>query len=198
MEDIISYAKTVLFFLLFVNLLMQLIKGSSYERFISPICGMILVILLLQPIFGIFGDGGEEVLYAAEQKLSLFFARNEEELLTSDEAGYQFAILEAYESDLKVQLSELLEKEELTIISADFSISAEEKEFGRIRGLNLVAEKKKENEKNKIEIVPISFGNEKKQGTVSAEEIRIKDKLADFYNVDEGNIYVSIREEEDG
>ena len=54
MDGIISYAKTVLFFLLFVNLLMQLLKGSPYERFVHPVCGMILVIMILRPMLSLF------------------------------------------------------------------------------------------------------------------------------------------------
>ena len=50
MDEIISYAKTVLFFLIFVNLIMQLLKGSSYERFVHPVCGMILVIMIIRPL----------------------------------------------------------------------------------------------------------------------------------------------------
>lgn len=197
MEAIISYAKTVLFFLLFVNLIMQLLKGSSYERFVHPICGMILVILIVRPILGLFG-GEEKVLHAAEQKISLLLAQNETEFILPENAGYEFAVLETYEKELTRQLSEILTADGLSVVSADFSISAEEKDFGTIRGLTLLAERKKEENTQRIEIAPIVFEREKREDTVSAEEIRIKDKLADFYNLEEGNIYVSIKEECDG
>lgn len=197
MEAIISYAKTVLFFLLFVNLIMQLLKGSSYERFVHPICGMILVILIVRPILGLFG-GEEKVLHAAEQKISLLLAQNETEFILPENAGYEFAVLETYEKELTRQLSEILTADGLSVVSADFSISAEEKDFGTIRGLTLLAERKKEENTQRIEIAPIVFERERREDTVSAEEIRIKDKLADFYNLEEGNIYVSIKEECDG
>ena len=197
MDEIISYAKTVLFFLLFVNLIMQLLKGSSYERFVHPVCGMILVIMIIRPLLGFFG-GEEKVLYAAEQKLSLLLAREDAQFSLPESAGYEFTVLETYEKELIAQLSGILEKEGLYVVSADFSVSAEEKEFGTIRGITVYAEKENKQKQGRIEIVPIVLENRKREGTVSAEEIRIKDKLADFYQVDEENIYVSIKEEQDG
>lgn len=197
MEEIISYAKTVLFFLLFVNLILQLLKGSSYERFVHPVCGMILVILIVSPILKLFG-GEEKVLYAAQQKLSLLLAQSENRFSLSEEDGYEFAVLENYEKELITQLSGVLEQEGLFLVSADFSISAEETDFGTIRGLYLTAERKKEEVSGKIRIAPIVFESKKPGSGVSAEEIRIKDKLADFYQVEVDNIYVTIKEEQDG
>ena len=197
MDEIISYAKTVLFFLLFVNLLMQLLKGSSYERFVHPVCGMILVIMILRPVLSMFG-GEEKVLYAAEQKLSLLLAQGEQGYVQEEGTGYEFAVLEAYEDELVIQLSEVLAEEGLSVVNADFSLSAEEKDFGTIRGLKLTAEAAKEQREGRILIAPIVFERGIREETVSAEEIRIKDKLADFYQVDEANIYVNIKEEQDG
>jgi len=196
-EAVISYAKTVLFFLLFVNLIMQLLKGSSYERFVQPICGMILVIMIIRPVLHLFG-GEEKVLYAAEQKLSLLLAQNEEQMPLYEGKGYEFAVLENYEKELTVQLSEVLKEEGYTLRYADFSISAEEKDFGTIREITVVGERKKEGVTGKIDIAPIVFEREERESNISAEEIRIKDKLAGFYNVEEGNIYVSIKEEYNG
>ncbi len=197
MGEVISYAKTVLFFLLFVNLLMQLLKGSSYERFIHPICGMVLVILIVRPVLTLF-DGEERVLFAAEQKLSLLLAQNETEWELPETAGYEFVVLESYEDKLKEQMAGLLAEDGLRVVSADFSIAAEEKEFGKIRSVTVTAERISKEGRQKIEIAPIVFERGEQSGTLSAEEIRIKDKLADFYNLEEGNIYVNIREEQDG
>lgn len=197
MDEIISYAKTVLFFLLFVNLLMQLLKGSSYERFVHPVCGMILVIMIIRPVLRLFG-GEETVLYAAEQKLSLLLVQGEQGYLREEETGYEFAVLEAYEKELTVQLSGILSEEGLSVVSADFSLSAEEKDFGTIRGLTLTAEAVGKEKEGSIFIAPIVFEHRKGDETASAEEIRIKDKLADFYQVNEANIYVIIKEAQDG
>lgn len=197
MDAVVSYAKTVLFFLLFVNLLMQLLQGSSYERFIHPICGMILMILIVRPVLALFG-GDEKVLHAAEQKLSLLFAQNETEFVLPETKGYEFAVLENFEKKLTEQLSGMVTEDGYSVVSADFSICAEEKEFGKIRGLSVIIEKTKKENGKKIGIAPIVFEGEYQRETLSAEEIRIKDKLADFYNLEEGNIYVSIKEGQDG
>ncbi|MBE5931533.1 MAG: hypothetical protein E7268_10845 [Lachnospiraceae bacterium] len=197
MDEIISYAKTVLFFLLFVNLLMQLLKGSSYERFVHPVCGMILVIMILRPVLAMF-DGEERVLYAAEQKISFWLAQEEQGYLPEEGTGYEFAVLEAYEQELCAQLAGVLAEERLSVTAADFSLSAEEKDFGTIRGLKLTAETAGEQRPGRIFVAPIVFESRKGDGTVSAEEIRIKDKLADFYQVDEANIHVTIKEAQDG
>lgn len=183
--------------MLFVNLVMQLLKGSCYERFVRPVCGMILVILIVSPVLRLFG-ADEKLLLSMEQKISFLLAQKDREITFAEEAGYEFAVLEAYEEELVMQLAKLLEQEGISIVSADFSISAEKEDFGTIRGITLYAGKEKGTEEEKIRIAPILLGKEKREATVSAEEIRIKDKLADFYNVDADNIYVSIKEEQDG
>lgn len=197
MEAVVSYAKTVLFFLLFANLVMQLLKGSDYERFVHPVCGMILVILIVRPILALFG-GEEKVLYAAEQKISFLLAQETPRLVVPEDAGYEFAVLEAYEEELIAQLSGILSEEGLSVLSADFSLSAEEKDFGTIRALTVSAEYGRKETGTKIEIEPIVFEQKRPDTTVSAEEIRIKDKLADFYRIEKENINVSIKEERDG
>lgn len=197
MDEIVAYARTVLFFLLFVNIVMQLLKGSSYERFVHPVCGMILVIMIVRPLLGLFG-GEEKVLYAAEQKISLLLARSESEPGVVQAPGYEFVVLESFEQELVAQLSRRLEQEGLQVVTADFSLSAETKDFGTIRGLTVTAESKKAGEKRGFHIAPIVFENRKREPSVSAEEIRIKDMLADFYQIDEANIYVNIKEDSDG
>lgn len=197
METVISYAKTVLFFLLFANLVMQLLKGSNYERFVHPVCGMILVILIVRPILTLFG-GEEKVLHAAEQKISFLFAQETPRLVVPEDAGYEFAVLEAYEEELVTQLSGILSEEGFSLVSADFSLSAEERDFGTIRGLTVFAEYGRGEEETKIVIEPIVFEQKRPDTAVSAEEIRIKDKLADFYRIEKENINVSIKEERDG
>lgn len=197
MDAVVSYAKKVLLFLLFVNLIMQMLKGSAYERFVRPVCGMILVILILQPMLRFFGMD-EKVLAQAEQKISLLLAQNQTDFMVPEGAGYEFAVLEAYKEELTVQLKEFLEEEGVTLVSADFTISAEEKDFGTIRGVSVSGKTKTPGDGGKIRIAPIVFERSSTKETASVKEIHIKDKLADFYNLEQGNIYVSIKEEQDG
>lgn len=197
MDALISYAKKVLFFLLFVNLIMQLLKGSAYERFVRPVCGMILVILILSPVLRLFGMD-DRVLAQAEQKISLLLAQGHTDFTVPEEAGYEFAVLEAYKKELTAQLEGILAEEGITLISADFTVSAEEKDFGTVRGLSLTAVIKADSPGGKIEIAPIVFEREREERAASAKEIHIKDRLADFYNLEQDNIYVSIKEEKDG
>lgn len=196
MEEIISYAKSILFFLLFVNLIMQLLKGSSYEKFVRPVCGMLLVILIVKPVLSLFGME-EQLLFAAEQKISFLFSESEAEFVMPEGAGYELSVLEAYEEELTGQLGELLLEEGISLISADFSLSAEENTFGEIRGITVEAGTETQH-RARIEVEPIVFGEESVEEGMSAEEIRIKDKLANFYNLERENIYVSIKEEKDG
>lgn len=199
MDGIISYAKSILFFLLFVNLMMQLLKGSAYEKFVRPVCGMILVILIVQPVLSLFGME-EQLLFAAEQKISFLFSEGEVEFVLPEGTGYEFSVLEAYEEELTEGLRELLCEEGLTLVSADFSLSAEKNTFGELRGVTLEARTGTETTQpgTRIEIAPIVFEKEATKDAMSAEEIRIKDKLADFYHLERENIYVSIKEEQDG
>ena len=199
MEALVSYAKSILFFLLFVNLIMQLLKGSSYEKFVRPVCGMILVILIVKPVLSLFGME-KQLLFAAEQKISFLFSEGEAEFVLPEGTGYEFSVLEAYEEELTGQLREMLSEEGLLLVSADFSLSAETNSFGEIRGLTVEVKEGEEvwQSAERIKIAPIVFEKEATKDGMSAEEIRVKDKLADFYNLERENIYVNIKEENNG
>ena len=106
------------------------------------------------------------------------------------------AILTAYKEELAGQLEELLLEEKLYLLQAEFVLCEEEEQYGKIEKINVVATYR--NSENRIQIEPVQIGGELQRDAetdfLSPMEIHIKNKLAGFYNVEESNINVIVRE----
>lgn len=197
MQALVSYAKTIVLFLLFVNLFLQLFGNGNYEKFVRPVCGMLLIILFIRPMLSFF-DSEEKLLWSVQQKLSFLYAGEETGITLPKETGYEFAVLQEYEKELTIQLEAYLQKEGLVLDSVDFSVSAEQADFGTIRGISVCVAEKGAVKSEFVSIAPVVFSKEKKEEIATIKEICLRDKLADFYQMEAGNIYVSIKEEQDG
>lgn len=195
LESIYNYAKEILFFLLFMNLCMQLPGAAEYKRYVRFVFGMVLILLCLTPVVRIFGE---------EDRISYYLRKNllQSELSYSDgdlfleEGDRKNAIVEAYKEELCEQLEILLQEETLHLLQADFTLSEDEMEYGKIKAIFVVAQYSNGDDRITIEPIQIGENGRNRQETefLSPMEIHIKNKLAVFYNVEESNINVIVRE----
>ena len=195
LESIYNYAKEILFFLLFMNLCIQLPGATEYKRYVRFVFGIVLILLCLTPVVRMFGE---------EEQLSYYLRKNllQSELVHSDtdlfltEGDRKDVIVEAYKEELCEQLVRLLQEETLHLLQAEFVLSENEQEYGKIEEIFVVAQYS--NGGDKITIEPVQIGENSKSREkaefLSPMEIHIKNKLAVFYNVEESNINVIVRE----
>lgn len=192
LEEIYNYAKQILFFLLFMNLCMQLPGAAEYKRYVRFVFGMVLILLCLTPVVRIFGEEDRISYYLRKNLLQSEMARSDADLFLT-EGDRKNAIVEAYKEELCRQLVTLLQEETLHLLQADFVLSEDEAEYGKIEAIFVVAQYSSGG--NQITIEPVQIGESKQEVEfLSPMEIHIKNKLAVFYNVEESNINVIVRE----
>ncbi len=73
MQKILEMVRCVAVFYLLEQMVLNLLPGNSYERYVRFYLGLLLVILLLQPVFEVFALVGrvdmEVLVYELEQEV---------------------------------------------------------------------------------------------------------------------------------
>ena len=178
-----------------MNLCMQLPGATEYKRYVRFVFGIVLILLCLTPIVRMFGKEERISYYLRKNLLQSELAHSDADLFLA-EGNRKNAIVEAYKEELCGQLVSLLQEETLHLLQADFVLSEDEMEYGKIEEIFVVAQYS--NGSSRITIEPVQIGkssqNKEEAEFLSPMEIHIKNKLAVFYNVEESNINVIVRE----
>jgi len=202
-----EWIKNIIIFLVLTTIITNLLGKSAYKKYVNLITGIILLILVINPLIK---------LLKLEDSLDYFFSSNYLLAETKD-ANIKFdgmedmkknTILKEYKEKLKEQIASILEVENLYIDSIVLTIDegSDSLTYGQIDSLNIIASyvRTKEEESSpgidKINIGKIKIGenNESDEENVrkilTPNEINAKKRLSDFYNMNPDNINISIRE----
>lgn len=207
MEEIYSWIKNILIFMIINTIIMNLLGNKSYKKYVSIVSGMVLVLIVISPVMK---------LMKLEGNLDYYLQANEFAIETSDfkndlnrmEEEQRDAIFAEYKEKIRLQVEELLSEDKVSVKSIKIVLDQDPSStsFGEIKGMVIEAstagdkDVKDENSLSieEVEIAGIIIGKttENADSTVpSPMEINIKKRIADFYNIEQGNINISIQGE---
>ncbi|MDD3172446.1 MAG: stage III sporulation protein AF [Herbinix sp.] len=201
--EVYSWIKNIVVYMIINTIIMNLLGNKSYKKYVSIVSGMILVLIVISPLVK---------LMKLEDNLDYFLQSNDFAIESSDfknelnqmEEEQSDAIFAEYKEKIKKQVEELLLAENVYLKSFQVEIDrkTDSSTFGEILNMNITAsiEQNKEKEDSlqidQIDIDKIDIG-EKDEDTSkdvpSPIEINIKNKLSDFYNIEQSNINISIQ-----
>lgn len=205
MDIIYTWIRNIVVYMILNTIIMNLLGNKSYKKYISIVSGMILVLIVVSPLMNYM---------ELEDNLDYFLQANDFSIETSDfkndlnrmEEAQSDAIFAEYEEKIKLQVESLLLEEQVNLINFDITIdkNSSNATFGEILQMDITANMEQNEEEDKeerlfideIDVDRISIGNEvedEAQKPPSPMEINIKNKLADFYNIEQGNINISIQ-----
>ncbi len=208
MEELYSWIRNIVIYMIMNTIVMNLLGNKSYKKYISIVSGMILVLIVITPFLR---------LIRLDESLDYFFNSNNFSVDTSEfrkdlesvEKEQQEAVFAEFEEGIRKQVKELLQKKNILADSIDiiFNTDSESEDFGSIEAMNIHGVTAgdgdlKENPDNnrldidEIKIAQVTIGDEEKTSekqVPSPLEITIKKELADFYNMEQGNINISIQ-----
>ncbi len=206
-QEIYSWIRNIVIYMIINTIIMNLLGNKSYKKYVSIVSGMILVLIVISPLMK---------LMKLEENLDYFLQSNDFAIESSDfknelyqmEEKQSSAIFTEYKERIKVQVEGLLQEENVYLESFDITIDrqADSATFGEILKMDIkayVKQSEQEGSKSKkrlqideIEISEIAIGKQEIEASKilpSPMEINIKNKLSDFYNIEQGNINISIQ-----
>ncbi len=204
MELIYTWIRNIVIYMLLNTIIINLVGGKNYKKYISIVSGMILVLIVITPIMDFM---------KIEDKLDLFQSKNDFSVETSEfradlnrmeEAGRE-AIFAEYKEKIKQQVKEILAKEKLKLTEFDLKLDqdAASSEFGSVLSMDISAtneysSRKEENNHLLIDDIEINHIRIKEEEDdierpPSPQEIIMKKRLSDFYNIEQGNININIQ-----
>lgn len=205
MDEIYGWIKNIVIYMLLDTIIMNLLGNKSYKKYAGIISGMVLVLIVISPLMK---------LMKLEENLDYYLRFNEfnidtiefQNSLSVAEESQKEAIFGMYEDKIIEQAKELLMEEGLYPESIRVEIDEDPNSagFGNIKGFVIVARQADEAGKSKdsriniddIEVSRVIIGKsteEYEKRVPSPLEIAIKNKLSDFYKIEQGNINISIQ-----
>ena len=205
MEEIYVWIKNIVIYMIINTIIMNLLGNKSYKKYVSIVSGMILVLIVISPLVSFM---------KLEENLDYFLQSNDFAIETSDfkndlnrmEEQQSNAIFAEYQDKIKLQVKDLLLEESVYLDSFHITLDrdAGHSTFGEILSMNITAkleQNEEEDNADKLQIDEIAIllididGQTEKtpKNLPSPMEINIKNKLSDFYNIEQGNINISIQ-----
>ncbi len=106
MEHVLEWIKTLIFFSLFVTLIMQLLPGDQYKKYVRFFAGMILIVLAVSPLFRLMNRSDIQ-----HGLLEVLAYEQESSQLQMDFPYMEQQQQEYYQEQLKLSARALMEKQ---------------------------------------------------------------------------------------
>ena len=204
MDIIFNWIRNVVIYMILNAIIMNLLGDKSYKKYVSIVSGMILVLIIISPLMNYMDLEDTLDYYLKANDFAVETSEFKNDLNRMEEAQSD-AIFAEYKEKIKQQVEGMLREEKLKLISFNLTIdkNAQSPTFGEIQHMDISAEIEKSEEEeeeqrlfvDKIDIASIRINKKEKEDKKqppSPMEINIKNILADFYNMEQVNINISI------
>lgn len=205
MEEAYSWIKNIVIYMLLNTIIMNLLGNKSYKKYVSIVSGMILVLIVISPLMKLMKLDENLDYYLGSNDFAIEASEFKKDLSRIEEEQ-RTAIFAEYEGKIRQQTEELLLEEGVYLESFHISVDQDigSAGFGEITRMDITAamddksgqESTDRLQIDKIEIMRITIGDQAEntdESPPSPMEINIKNKLSDFYNIEQDNINISIQ-----
>jgi Stage III sporulation protein AF (Spore_III_AF). len=202
--EVYAWIRNIVVFMMINTIIMNLIGNKSYKKYVSLASGMILVLIVVSPLVKVL-KLQESLDYFLDSNTFAMDTSNFKNELSNVEEEQSDAIYSEYKDEIKNQVKKLLKVDNVYLKSFEVQIDTNTKSdtYGEIAKMNIKATTEESQETtsdnliiNDISIDHISIGKnteKDREKLPSPLEINLKNKLSDFYNIDQGNINISIQ-----
>ncbi len=204
MDIIYNWIRNVVIYMILNAIIMNLLGDKSYKKYVSIVSGMILVLIIISPLMNYMEIEDTLDYYLQANDFAVETSEFKNDLNRMEEAQSD-AIFAEYVKKIRQQVEEILQEDKLKLIRFDLTLDKNPKNptFGEILHMDINAEMEQSEEEEEehrlaVDEIDIASIRIKKQGEnevsnpPSPMEINIKNKLADFYNMEQVNINISI------
>ena len=201
MGEIYDWVRNTVIYLILNTIIMNLLGNSSYKKYVSIVSGMILLLIVVSPFFKLLKMDGILDYYLNSNFYRTDMKDYQKELKLMEEKQQQ-ALYGDIKERIKKQVTDMLSEEGLYLYDFDIVMNQDldSKEFGEITSMIISAGYQEDQgvpvHKINIEKIVISDGIDRendKPNIPYPQEIHVKNKISDFYNMDQDNINISIQ-----
>ena len=212
MGALLDYIKNIGYFLILMSLVSNVMPDNSYKKYCRMFCGLILVVLVINPFYEFLNyEGDIKDIFAMTSYESK--AMELENQIKMSESNTRDRVIGEYEKLIVNELQGSAREEGLYIMEAQVELT--EGEDIQLSGVNLIVTEKnistdeiedellEEQEKigqgTKIKIEDISIGDVKDENVKSyitnPRALSFVRKAAEYLQIDEGIIHIELYEE---
>lgn len=206
MEIIVNYIKNIFFIYILMTIIDCLVANKKYESYIKLMCGLILIFVMIKPLADfVIKDKSGLINFDVYEKNDI--EQDVYNMIFEMQNGRNQEILFYYKSSISEKADEYVRANgyELCDIDVEIDMDTEGDDFGKIIILRLwiTPDTSQINEyvfeddlvnriENKIKNTNTENGNEENPNNESFQVTKIKNDLANFYNLPMSNIYINI------
>lgn len=191
MEGLVTWVKGIVGYSILVAVLTELLP-SKFSKYIKLYMGLLFILLFLSPVMNLFHLEERMEDFFDKENLKIDLEDKSFELELKQKDVYE-EIKEEYTKQLSGELSEFLQGYGYQLQSVDISWNEDTKAatFGEVKKATLsvvpIGEKDSDIHVDKVQVEVFHRQEE------NLEEKALKNELANFYNIEEDNINVSIQ-----
>lgn len=193
MEYFVQWIKNIAVFYIIASLILNIIPGDKYKRYIKLFLGVVMVILLIKPIGRLTGlDGKFDELFWTGS----YGAMSDElkaELAFADEERIRVITAE-FEKKISADIKDYVESLGAVYISSrpEIDIDPASKGYGSLARISVEISRGGAYSQGNIYVPPVYVQDRDNYYEDELIAIEIKNYLADFYKLEKRNIYVNI------
>lgn len=178
-----DYIRNIIIFLLFTSFLQIIMPMQKYKNYIQLVFGLILIFIMIKPAKDIFKKFNK--IDISKEYTQVFNPEINEEKYNKIQSELANNILN---ENIKFQIQKII-GDKYKINSIDIKLK-EDKYFNVVvKEIKLDLSKE---EKSGIYVKPFSKNNYENQNNYDFEKNNIKKIISDFYNLNLGNIFITI------
>lgn len=197
MNLLTSWAKNIIYYVLFIKILTNLMPNGNMEKYIRLFTGILLIFILIEPLLSFRNIEQNFMNNVLSFEKELYKENFISQSKTYSNVNNQLAI-DLYRKKIEENIKKIVNKENMELVFSDIDIVQEEgDDFGSIAGINIKIKKVNKNNNMDIHIENVQINSQKnEEEPMTAENIiiikNIKTELFNFYNVPINNINISI------
>ena len=193
MAAVFDYMRNIAYFLLFAAVAGMIAPDEKYRKYGALVTGLILIVLLLQPLKAFTEAGGIPVTRFFAGLINAPDSVSGGADVTSYENLQYETVKAAFEEQLRIQLSALLSRKGHTLLAARFEFADDLSAIEYIRAEVEISRAPERRPFIYIEPVRISVSGQAAEQEESPEAAEIKKLIGDFYNLQAEHIHIEIR-----
>lgn len=146
MQIIKEGVQNLVVYMILITVILNLVKSSSYKKYIELFTGLVLILILFTPAARLFLEEGtfEAYLEASQFKLE---TKDSAEFIYEAEENTKAELLKLYSDKITERIFELGDRNEIRVEKAEASLSPAEEGFGTVEKIRVwieETEKKRE------------------------------------------------------